>query len=40
MRDERGLDSEEIEKRLELRKGVVERLGRSGVVRDVDGIGG
>ena len=32
MRDEKGLQEGEIESRLELRKGVVGRLGRGGVV--------
>lgn len=32
MRDEGGLEGAEIERRLGLRRGVVDRLGRSGVV--------
>jgi hypothetical protein len=32
LRDEKGVDGGEIERRLELRKGVVRRLGRRGVV--------
>jgi hypothetical protein len=32
LRDEKGVDGGDIERRLELRKGVVQRLGRRGVV--------
>lgn len=36
LRDEKRIDADEIERRLELKRGVVGRLGRSGVV----GVGG
>ena len=35
LRDEQGLDPSKIEKRMELKKGVVARLGPRGVVRHV-----
>lgn len=35
LRDDKGLDNNEIEKRLELKSGVMTRLGRKGIVGDV-----
>ena len=35
LRDEKGLGDEEIEKRLELKRGVMARLGPKGIVGDV-----
>ena len=40
LRDEKGMEAGEIERRLGLRKGVVERLGAKGVVGDVGAQGG
>lgn len=40
LRDERGIGEEEIEKRLVLKRGVVQRLGRKGIVGDAGGGGG
>ncbi|KAL9117091.1 MAG: hypothetical protein Q9187_006376 [Circinaria calcarea] len=40
LRDERGVDEAEIERRLGLKEGVVKRLGGKGVVGDVGGGGG
>jgi hypothetical protein len=34
LRDDKGLDDKEIEKRLELKSGVMARLGRKGIVGD------
>ena len=40
LRDERGIGEEEIEKRLMLKRGVVQKLGRKGIVGDAGGGGG
>ena len=39
LRDDRGVDEAEIERRLGLKEGVVKRLGGKGVVGDVGGGG-
>ena len=40
MRDQKGLGAREIERRMGLKEGCVERLGGRGVVGDVGGGGG
>lgn len=40
LRDNQGASAKEIERRMGLRSGVVEKLGRKGIVGDVGGVEG